>query len=163
MTKAELEKQLSELKAKAEKLEAENAELRKRTATRDAAADEVRNMYANYKNRCAIVKEWELLDYLNVEDVEGQKKIRDKLLQNYYGAMSLFCVLFEDNELMGRRCGDRRWSHWVNYDLVSPDEMAKRPEWLGAIERYEKAAQTVAESEKATQTKTGKEADAWQH
>ena len=133
MTKAELEKKIAEMSEQAAALTEENKQLKSRTATKEATADEVRNFYANYLNRCTVVWEWIIKGTMGEEDIEGQKRIRERLRNRYEGAMTIYCVLFEDNKRHQGCQGDRRWSNWTNYDLVSDAAMSARPEWAEAV------------------------------
>ena len=136
MTKAELEKLVANQQTLIQQLQNENGELKGRTATKEAAADEVRNFYANYLNRCTVVKEWSNKKYMTEEQVQCQIKIRGRLYQQFMGAMTLYCVLFEDNEAYQRANGDRRWSNWTNYDIISKEAMSARPEWQQAMDKH---------------------------
>lgn len=133
MTKAELEKKIVEMTEQAAALTEENKQLKSRTATKEATADEVRNFYANYLNRCTVVREWTMKGTMGEEDIEGQKRIRERLRNRYEGAMTIYCVLFEDNKSHQGYQGDRRWSNWTNYELVSDEAMSARPEWAEAV------------------------------
>lgn len=146
MTKAELEKKIAEMTEQAAALIEKNKQLKSRTATKEATADEVRNFYANYLNRCTVVREWTIKGTMGEEDIERQKRIRERLRNRYEGAMTIYCVLFEDNK--GHQ-GDRRWSNWTNYDLVSDEAMSARPEWTEAVARNRETQAAYQEWEAA--------------
>ena len=55
------------------------------------------------------------------------KSVSERLRNRYEGAMTIYCVLFEDNKSHQGYQGDRRWSNWTNYDLVSDEAMSARP------------------------------------
>ncbi|MDD3231452.1 MAG: hypothetical protein PHE09_19905 [Oscillospiraceae bacterium] len=133
MTKAELEKQIEELTKQTATLKEENKRLISRTATAETTADEVRNFYANYLNRCSVVREWTMGGHMSAEDIEGQKRIRERLYHKYEGSMTIYCVLFDDNKKHQECHGDRRWSNWTNYDIVSDEAMSKKTEWAEAV------------------------------
>lgn len=152
MTKAELEKQNVSLESRIEKLEVENEELRRRTATREPAADEIRNLYAVYLNRCAKVNNLRCLN--DLEEAAVHAKIRDEEYERYKGAQTLYCVLFEQREPCQSRFGDRRWTPWINYEIISREEMARRPEWQEAMERY---TQSLMELSKERRRQNGVE------
>lgn len=133
MTKAELEKRILGLEGRIEQLEKENEELRRRTATREAAADEVRNLYAAYLNRCATVHD---LTRYKLEEADIHEKIRDEEYERYRGAQTLYCVLFEPHELYQSQFGDQCGNPWINHEIVDSKEMSRRPEWQKALEQY---------------------------
>lgn len=143
MTKAELEKQVAELQTKIAKQQARITTLEQRTATAEKVADIVRDHYAQYLIRSAVVLEWQLLPYMSQEDIEAQKRFMRDEHQKYRGAMGTYCLLFEKGEAHNRHHernqGDWRWSPWTNYDLVSDEAMATKPEWAEAISRQRKA------------------------
>lgn len=144
MTKAELEKQAAELQAKIARQQERITMLEQRTATTEKVANIVRDHYAQYLIRSAVVQEWQLLPYMSQEDIEAQKRIMRDEHERYRGAMGTYCMLFEKGEAHNwhheRNQGDWRWSPWMNRGLVSDEAMAAKPEWAEAIERQRKAA-----------------------
>ena len=152
MTKVELEKQIKELRAMVVKQREHISILEQRTATKETVADIVREFYAQYIIRRAVVLEWGTLGYMEQDDIDIQKRIAQQEYERYRGVMSAYCRIFEKDAGHERRQGDWRWSPWANYDLTKSEAMAARPEWKEAIERLEKAEQTRFDKERRVKT-----------
>ena len=157
MTKAELEKQVAELQTKIAKQQERITTLEQRTATAEKVADIVRDHYAQYLIRSAVVQEWQLLPYMSQEDIEAQKRIMRDENERYRGAMGTYCLLFEKGEAHDRHHernqGDWRWSPWTNYSLISDEAMAAKPEWAEAITRQRNAAAALHEKKREEKAK----------
>jgi len=141
MTKIELEKQVNELRAMVVKQKEHISILEQRTATAETVADIVRDFYAQYIIRRAVVLEWGALGYMKQDDIDAQKRIAQQEYERYRGAMSAYCRIFEKDTWHERHQGDWRWSPWTNHDLTKSEAMVARSEWKEAIERLKKAEQ----------------------
>lgn len=154
--KKELEKRNAELAEQIAALVEEKKQLENRTATKEAVADEVRNFYANFLDRCSVVCEWTMQARMSTKDIEDQKRIMQKLYQKYSGAMTLYCVFFGDWEWHCRYQGDRRWSNWTDYSILSTEEMNAKPERAEISAKYHRLQAEYHEWKKAIEEKEPK-------
>lgn len=94
MTEQKAEKEIACLQEQCNTLRRENEDLKKRTATAEAAANIVRSLYAQYLIRCTAVREWTIRG-IPETDIDEQRKLRQDELMRYSGAQALYCLLFD--------------------------------------------------------------------